>query len=80
PLHGIPVLLKDNIDTADGMANTGGSLLFAENYPQDDAFLVTQLRDAGTIILGKANLSEWANFRSTRSSSGWSAIGGQAVN
>ncbi|WP_417438531.1 amidase [Idiomarina sp.] len=80
PLHGIPVLLKDNIDTADGMANTGGSLLFAENYPEDDAFLVTQLRDAGAIILGKANLSEWANFRSTRSSSGWSAIGGQAVN
>lgn len=80
PLHGIPVLLKDNIDTADGMANTGGSLLFAENFPEDDAFLVEQLRDAGAIILGKANLSEWANFRSTRSSSGWSAIGGQAVN
>jgi len=80
PLHGIPVLLKDNIDTADGMANTVGSLLFAENYPADDAFLVEQLRNAGAIILGKANLSEWANFRSTRSSSGWSAIGGQAVN
>ncbi|MCK7459337.1 amidase [Idiomarina aminovorans] len=80
PLHGIPVLLKDNIDTADGMPNTGGSLLFAENYPQADAFFVQQLRDAGAIILGKANLSEWANFRSTRSSSGWSAIGGQAVN
>ncbi|MGM0629621.1 MAG: amidase [Pseudomonadota bacterium] len=80
PLHGIPVLLKDNIDTADGMPNTGGSLLFAENYPEDDAFLVQQLRNAGAIILGKANLSEWANFRSTRSSSGWSAIGGQAVN
>ncbi|MAC33382.1 MULTISPECIES: amidase [Idiomarina] len=80
PLHGIPVLLKDNIDTADGMANTAGSLLFAKNYPQDNAFLVQQLHDAGAIILGKANLSEWANFRSTRSSSGWSAIGGQAVN
>ncbi|KPD21657.1 amidase [Idiomarina abyssalis] len=80
PLHGIPVLLKDNIDTAEGMPNTGGSLLFAENYPEDDAFLVQQLRNAGAIILGKANLSEWANFRSTRSSSGWSAIGGQAVN
>jgi len=80
PLHGIPVLLKDNIDTADGVPNTGGSLLFAENYPEDDAFFVKQLRDAGAIILGKANLSEWANFRSTRSSSGWSAIGGQAVN
>ncbi|MDV6315821.1 amidase [Idiomarina sp. HP20-50] len=80
PLHGIPVLLKDNIDTADGMANTAGSLLFAENYPEDDAFVVKQLREAGAIILGKANLSEWANFRSTRSSSGWSAVGGQAVN
>ncbi len=80
PLHGIPVLLKDNIDTADGMPNTAGSLLFKDNFPKDDAFLVKQLRDAGAIILGKANLSEWANFRSTRSSSGWSGVGGQAVN
>lgn len=80
PLHGIPVLLKDNIDTANGAPNTAGSLLFSDNYPQEDAFLVTQLRLAGAVILGKANLSEWANFRSTRSSSGWSAVGGQAVN
>lgn len=80
PLHGIPVLLKDNIDTADGLANTAGSLLFANNFPSDDAFLVRELREEGAIILGKANLSEWANFRSTRSSSGWSAVGGQAVN
>ncbi|MGM0525683.1 MAG: amidase [Pseudomonadota bacterium] len=80
PLHGIPVLLKDNIDTADGLANTAGSVLFANNLPADDAFLVNELRKEGAIILGKANLSEWANFRSTRSSSGWSGIGGQAVN
>jgi len=80
PLHGIPVLLKDNIDTADGMPNTAGSVLFANNFPADDAFLVEELRAEGAIILGKANLSEWANFRSTRSSSGWSGAGGQAVN
>lgn len=80
PLHGIPVLLKDNIDTGDGMANTAGSWLLRENIPPEDAFLVSQLRRQGAIILGKANLSEWANFRSTRSSSGWSAIGGQTRN
>ena len=80
PLHGIPVLLKDNIDTADGLANTAGSVLLANNFPADDAFLVNELREEGAIILGKANLSEWANFRSTRSSSGWSGVGGQAVN
>ncbi|WP_290654064.1 amidase [Idiomarina sp.] len=80
PLHGIPVLLKDNIDTADGLANTAGSVLLANNFPADDAFLVNELREEGAIILGKANLSEWANFRSTRSSSGWSGMGGQAVN
>lgn len=79
-LHGIPVLLKDNIDTADGMPNTGGSLLLKNNYPEKDAFVTKQLRKAGAIILGKANLSEWANFRSTRSISGWSAMGGQAKN
>ena len=79
-LHGIPVLLKDNIDTADGLANTAGSLLFAENFPEDDAALVKNLRAQGAIILGKANLSEWANFRSTRSSSGWSGVGGLARN
>ncbi|MGM0480734.1 MAG: amidase [Pseudomonadota bacterium] len=80
PLHGIPVLLKDNIDTAEGMPNTAGSVLFADNLPADDAFIVNELREEGAIILGKANLSEWANFRSTRSSSGWSGLGGQAVN
>lgn len=80
PLHGIPVLLKDNIDSANGLANTGGSVLLANNLPDKDAFLVQALRQQGAIILGKANLSEWANFRSTRSSSGWSGTGGQAVN
>lgn len=79
PLHGIPVLLKDNIDAA-GMANSAGSLALAGNRPGDDAFLVTRLREAGAVILGKANLSEWANFRSTRSSSGWSSRGGQTRN
>ncbi|GAA0358450.1 amidase [Bowmanella denitrificans] len=79
PLHGIPVLLKDNIDSL-GVANTGGSVLLKNNLPADDAFLVKKLREAGVIILGKANLSEWANFRSTRSSSGWSAMGGQTRN
>ncbi|SDZ94134.1 amidase [Microbulbifer marinus] len=80
PLHGIPVLLKDNIDTADGLANTAGSVLLADNFPEQDAFLVKQLKKAGAIVLGKANLSEWANFRSTNSSSGWSATGGQTRN
>ncbi len=79
-LHGIPILLKDNIDTSDGMANTAGSLALKNNYPKDDAFLVQNLREAGAIILGKTNLSEWANFRSTKSSSGWSANWGQAKN
>lgn len=80
PLHGIPVLLKDNIDTGDGMPNTAGSWALADNLPPDDAFLVARLRAAGAIILGKANLSEWANFRSTMSSSGWSGIHGQTRN
>jgi Asp-tRNA(Asn)/Glu-tRNA(Gln) amidotransferase A subunit family amidase len=79
-LHGIPVLLKDNIDTTEGMANTGGSMALANNFPVDDAFLVKQLKDAGAIILGKTNLSEWANFRSTASSSGWSGLYGQSKN
>lgn len=79
-LHGIPVLLKDNIDTNDGMPNTAGSLLLKDNRPENDAFVTQKLREAGAIILGKANLSEWANFRSTRSVSGWSAMGGQARN
>ena len=76
PLHGIPVLLKDNID-ATPMVNSAGSLALANHHPKTDAFLVQRLRDAGAVILGKTNLSEWANFRSTRSSSGWSGRGGQ---
>ena len=80
PLHGIPVLVKDNIDTADRMKTTAGSFALGEVTPARDAFVVGRLRDAGAVILGKANLSEWANFRSTRSSSGWSARGGQCVN
>ena len=80
PMHGIPVVLKANIDTADQMHTTAGSLALADHRPDTDAFLVSQLRDAGAVILGKANLSEWANFRSSRSSSGWSSIGGQTKN
>ena len=79
PLHGLPVLLKDNIDAV-GMANSAGSLALADNRPQQDAFLVARLRAAGAVILGKTNLSEWANFRSTRSTSGWSSRGGQTRN
>ena len=80
-LHGIPVLLKDNIDTADNMHTTAGSLALLDSpTPAEDAFLVRRLRAAGAIILGKTNLSEWANFRSTSSSSGWSGRGGQTHN
>jgi amidase len=78
-LHGIPVLLKDNID-ATPMANSAGSLALAGHHPKHDAFLVQRLRAAGAVILGKTNLSEWANFRSTRSISGWSGRGGQTKN
>jgi amidase len=77
PLHGIPILLKDNIATADRMMTTAGSLALAGVTPPRDAFLVARLRDAGAVVLGKTNLSEWANFRSTHSSSGWSGRGGQ---
>jgi len=80
PLHGIPVLLKDNIGTADRMNTTAGSLALLGATPLADAFLVGKLRDAGAVILGKTNLSEWANFRSTHSSSGWSGRGGQCRN
>jgi amidase len=80
PMHGIPVLLKDNIESRDPMATTAGSLLLADNLTGRDAGLVERLRTAGAVILGKANLSEWANFRSEHSSSGWSGIGGQTRN
>lgn len=79
PLHGIPVLLKDNID-AMPMVNSAGSLALADHRPQTDAFLVRRLREAGAVVLGKTNLSEWANFRSSRSTSGWSGRGGQTRN
>ncbi|MGQ8335614.1 amidase [Sunxiuqinia sp. A32] len=79
-MHGIPVLIKDNIDTGDQMMTTAGSLALAGTSAPDDAFVVKKLRDAGAVLLGKANLSEWANIRSTRSSSGWSGRGGQVHN
>src|SRR2546421_2459081 len=80
PLEGIPVLLKDNVDTADREHSTAGSFALVDSRPARDAFLVRRLRAAGAVILGKANLSEWANFRSFTSSSGWSGRGGQANN
>lgn len=80
PLHGIPVLLKDNIDTADKMPCTAGSRAMKDSYPPLDSPIALQLRKAGAIILGKANLSEWANFHSTFSSGGWSGLGGQTRN
>ncbi|MEJ7646583.1 MAG: amidase [Chryseolinea sp.] len=80
PLHGIPILIKDNIDTGDKMMTTAGALAMEGNIAARDAFIVRQLRAAGAVILGKTNLSEWANFRSDRSSSGWSSRGGQTRN
>ncbi len=80
PLHGIPVLLKDNIESADDTATTAGSLALKDNVTGRDAPLVKRLTDAGAVIIGKANLSEWANFRSTHSISGWTAIAGLARN
>jgi amidase len=80
PMHGIPILIKDNIATADRMMTTAGSLALAGTKPPKDAFIVGRLRDAGAVILGKTNLSEWANFRSTHSTSGWSGRGGQTKN
>ena len=79
-LHGIPILLKDNVGTADGTTTTAGSLALEGSRPAEDAPVARRLRDAGAVLLGKANLSEWANYRSTRSSSGWSARGGQCGN
>ncbi|HEY0767191.1 MAG TPA: amidase [Steroidobacteraceae bacterium] len=80
PLLGVPILLKDNIDTADRMLTTAGSLALIDSKPARDAFVVRRLRASGALILGKTNLSEWANFRSKRSSSGWSGRGGQTKN
>jgi amidase len=80
PLHGIPILVKDNIGTADRMTTTAGSLALEGSIPSADAFVAKRLREAGAVILGKTNLSEWANFRSTHSSSGWSGRGGQCRN
>ncbi|MEO6892856.1 MAG: amidase [Ktedonobacteraceae bacterium] len=80
PLHGIPVLLKDNIATTDRMQTTAGSFALLGSRPAREAFVAQRLREAGAVILGKTNMSEWANFRSTASSSGWSARGGQARN
>ncbi|MCX6217302.1 amidase [Spirosoma sp.] len=80
PLHGIPILIKDNIDTGDQMMTTAGALALDGHKATNDAFVAQKLRDAGAVILGKTNLSEWANFRSTRSSSGWSSRGGQTRN
>ncbi len=80
PLHGVPVMIKDNIDTADRMMTTAGSLALAGSIPSRDSTVAERLREAGAVILAKTNLSEWANFRSTRSSSGWSGRGGQTRN
>lgn len=80
PLHGIPIIIKDNIDTGDRMQTTAGSLALEGFKAEKDAFIVKQLRKAGAVLIGKSNLSEWANIRSTRSSSGWSGRGGQVRN
>lgn len=80
PMHGIPVVLKDNIDTHDKMPTTAGSRALAKSFPLQDSYVAKQLREAGAIIIGKANLSEWANFRGEMSTSGWSGLGGQTKN
>ncbi|MHC1732715.1 MAG: amidase [Bacteroidales bacterium] len=80
PMHGVPVLLKDNIDTRDQMSTTAGSRALAGSHPLQDSYIAMKLREAGAVILGKANLSEWANFRGNLSSSGWSGVGGQTKN
>jgi len=80
PLHGIPILIKDNIDTADRMTTTAGSYALEGSIPSRDSHIARRMREAGAVLLGKTNLSEWANFRSTHSSSGWSGRGGQAKN
>ena len=80
PLHGVPIVIKDNIDTGDRMRTSAGSLALAEHVAQRDAHIVRRLREAGVVLLGKTNLSEWANFRSTHSTSGWSGRGGLTRN
>ena len=80
PMHGIPILLKDNIDTHDNMFTTAGSRALANSKPLQDSFIAKKLREAGAVIIGKANLSEWANFRGEMSSSGWSGVNGQTKN
>ena len=80
PMHGIPVLIKDNIDTADKMMTTAGSLALVGSKPPQDSFVAQKLRTAGAVILGKTNLSEWANIRSSHSTSGWSGRGGLTKN
>jgi len=80
PMHGIPVILKDNIDTRDSVPTTAGSNALRNSYAKDDSFIAKKLREAGAVIIAKSNLSEWANFRADVSSSGWSAIGGQTKN
>ena len=80
PLHGIPIMLKDNVDTAGKMMTTAGSLALEGNFAKENSWVAQQLEEAGALIIGKTNLSEWANFRSTRSSSGWSGRGGQTRN
>jgi amidase len=80
PMHGVPIILKDNIDTHDKMPNTAGATILRNSYPDKDSFIAMKLREAGAVIMGKANLSEWANFRADVSSSGWSGVGGQTKN
>ena len=80
PMHGIPVILKDNIDTHDRMPTTAGATVLRNSFPQNDSWVARKLREAGVVIIAKANLSEWANFRADVSSSGWSGIGGQTKN
>ena len=80
PLYGIPVLIKDNIDTADRMHTSAGSLALADSIASRDSAVARKLREAGAVIIGKTNLSEWANFRSSHSTSGWSGRGGQTKN
>jgi amidase len=80
PLYGVPVILKDNIDTHDRMPTTAGATVLRNSFPKTDSFVAKKLREAGVVIIAKSNLSEWANFRSTTSSSGWSGVGGQTKN